>query len=209
MSQQTSRDFVALIHKSRTLHTDLTAVIAQSRALRACSLELVLCGHPRIRGASDVDSRDLTAAIRAKIAERRLPVARPSQIWAGDGHGDPCDACDLPIAPAEVEYEANFVGPEGAFRFHRTCFDAWHQERAERMPPPIAGGSNGADDMSLITDILAGGAALCVECIAHKTGLAPGQTGSLLMRIGQVLKVESAPAVCDGCLTTKRTFRLG
>jgi len=203
------RDFPALIQRGRSLCTDLTVVIAQSRALRACSLELVLFGHPRIRGASDVDSRNLTATIRAKIADGRLPVERPSQIWAGDGRGDPCDACELSITSVDVEYEANFVVPAGIFRFHRKCFDAWQQERAERMPPPIAGGSNGADDRSLLAGILADGAALCVECIVNKTGLAPGRTGSLLMRIGQVFKVESAPAACDGCLTVKRTFRLG
>ena len=82
-------------------------------------------------------SSEIVAAIRAKLADHRLPLARPSQMWAGDGSGEPCDACDQPIPRDDVEYEAQFL-PGGTFRFHRKCFDTWHQERAAHMQPPRA-----------------------------------------------------------------------
>jgi hypothetical protein len=82
---------------------------------------------------AEQDSRDFIAVIRAKLAAGTLPTARPSQVWAGESRGDVCDACDRPIAPAEMEYEVN-ITDHGVFRFHRACFDAWHQERARRLP---------------------------------------------------------------------------
>jgi hypothetical protein len=54
-------------------------------------------------------------------------------VWAGESLGDLCDACDQVIAPGEMEYEANVADP-GTFRFHRRCFDAWHEERARLLP---------------------------------------------------------------------------
>jgi hypothetical protein len=77
--------------------------------------------------------RGLTAVIRAKLADGRLPIDRPSQTWAGLGSDHACDGCDEPITKAEIEYEAKFVVPAGVFRFHRKCFDVWLQERVARI----------------------------------------------------------------------------
>jgi hypothetical protein len=81
---------------------------------------------------------DCSVTIRAKMDAGTLPSTRPSQVWAGESRGETCDACDGPIAAGEMEYEAN-VADQGMFRFHRRCFDVWHQERAARTsgsPPP-------------------------------------------------------------------------
>jgi hypothetical protein len=76
----------------------------------------------------DPNNLDCSATIRAKLAAGTLPATRPSQVWAGESRGETCDACDRPIAPGEIEYEAN-LADRGVFRFHLTCFDLWHQLR--------------------------------------------------------------------------------
>jgi hypothetical protein len=53
-------------------------------------------------------SSEIVTAIRAKLADGRLPLARPSQMWAGHGTGEPCDACDQSITRDDVEYESSF-----------------------------------------------------------------------------------------------------
>jgi len=78
-------------------------------------------------------SRALTAAIRAKLADGRLPMGRPAQTWAGLGSDNACDGCDKPITGTEIEYEAKFVVPVRVFRFHRKCFGVWQQERTARI----------------------------------------------------------------------------
>jgi hypothetical protein len=119
------------------------------------------------------DSSEIITAIRAKIADGRLPVERPSQIWAGDGSGEPCDACDRPITPAEIEYEAQFL-PARMLRFHRMCFDAWHQLRAGLMSPPISGGSDGEPRGPKLSAVIVAflrehrGEAFCAGCLALK-----------------------------------------
>jgi hypothetical protein len=80
----------------------------------------------------DQNNRDCSATIRGKLAAGTLPATRPSQVWVGESQGETCDACDQPIAPGEIEYEANLVD-RGVFRFHRGCFDLWHQERAAHL----------------------------------------------------------------------------
>jgi len=78
-------------------------------------------------------SRGLTAVIRAKLADGRLPSDRPSQTWAGLGTDHACDGCDAPITKAEIEYEAKFDVRARVFRFHRQCFDVWLQERVAKI----------------------------------------------------------------------------
>jgi hypothetical protein len=80
----------------------------------------------------DHNSPDCSSAIRAKLAAGTLPLTRPSQVWVGESLGETCDACDQPIVPGEIEYEAN-LADQGTFRFHRRCFDLWQQERATRL----------------------------------------------------------------------------
>jgi hypothetical protein len=73
-------------------------------------------------------SRDVTAAIRAKIVAGTLPTAAPLKVWFSPGTNRPCDGCDQPITEAEVEYEIDLPA-ERVCRLHQKCLDLWHQER--------------------------------------------------------------------------------
>ena len=46
------------------------------------------------------------------------------------------------------------------------------------------------------------------DCITRKTGIPKDRLGSVLVRIGRVIKMDVAPGRCDGCLSTRRVFRL-
>ncbi len=119
------------------------------------------------------ESSELITAIRGKTADGRLPAERPSQMWAGDGRGEPCDACDRPITSADIEYEV-IVLPDRMFRFHQPCFDAWHQVRAGLMSPPISGGSGGEPRGPKLSAVIVAflrehrGEAFCAGCLALK-----------------------------------------
>lgn len=76
---------------------------------------------------------DHGVVIRRKVRAGTLPTTTPSQVWVGESRGEPCDACDRPIPRGEMEYEAHVIG-QGVFRFHRKCFDLWHQERQHATP---------------------------------------------------------------------------
>lgn len=54
-------------------------------------------------------------------------------VGYGKGQGT-CNACDLPVKPGEVEYEANLPGRH-TLRFHQGCLAAWHKERAAYLKP--------------------------------------------------------------------------
>ena len=73
--------------------------------------------------------QDLTGKIRKKLAEGRLPRESPTRLWVGNGNGNVCDACGQPIAPADLEYEPDFVDRRRTVRLHQACLDLWHQER--------------------------------------------------------------------------------
>ena len=49
---------------------------------------------------------------------------------------------------------------------------------------------------------------LCADWIAKKTGLPIARVEPVLARIGTALRVMSAGALCDACLTAKKVFRL-
>ena len=65
----------------------------------------------------------------------------------------------------------------------------------------------GSADTGLISAVLAGGAALCLECIAQKTGVPIGDVESVLARIGKTLRIESGRSLCRDCLTRRTVFR--
>lgn len=70
---------------------------------------------------------NIEAKIRAKLAERRLPLKSSIGAWAGFGSGGLCDACDRPILATEVEHELDFEGEGGVrtFYFHADCEAIW------------------------------------------------------------------------------------
>ena len=57
--------------------------------------------------------------------------------------------------------------------------------------------------MAMIVD-----ATLCTECIAKKIDAPIDRVEPILVRIAAVLRVQSADARCDACLTVKKVFRL-
>ena len=69
--------------------------------------------------------------IREKMDLGVLPSDKPSKMYAGHGTGEPCEGCETPIVPAQVEYE--FEAPDGrAIRFHLGCAGLWEAERRRR-----------------------------------------------------------------------------
>jgi hypothetical protein len=154
---------------------------------------------------AEQDSRDVDAVIRTKLLAGTLPSIRPSQIWAGESAGAICDACDQAIALRDVEYEANFVDG-GTFRFHRRCFDVWHQQRAEQTPPPISGGSGSVQDVTFA--LLYGANGLCVECIAAKVARSADRVAAILGAMSTTVLIYQTHAECVRCQREVEVFSL-
>jgi|SRR5215470_2153750 len=66
---------------------------------------------------------------------------------------------------------------------------------------PIHGGS----DLPLVMDVISE-AALCLECIAKKTGLQRVAVDDLLKRLAEIVWLRIRPRRCDGCLQSRTTF---
>jgi len=64
------------------------------------------------------------------------------------------------------------------------------------------------NDYSLIVTILASHTALCMRCLVKMTALSPDDVERLLRKIGEMFRIESATAICDGCLTERTAYRL-
>ena len=69
--------------------------------------------------------------LQAHVLPRHLPPADTSAVPAiriGKGTGEPCAACEEPIAPEEPLEEC--VYPSGqVLRFHGLCYKYWNEER--------------------------------------------------------------------------------
>jgi hypothetical protein len=76
-----------------------------------------------------IGREELTDVVRAKLVTKRLPLDAPERVWVGSGTGLVCSACEQPIPRSEIEYELD-TPSHGTLRFHRTCLEVWHQERA-------------------------------------------------------------------------------
>ena len=87
-------------------------------------------------------------AIRAKIREQlradilptHLPPSAPLEagqrtavlaMRTGTGTGEPCSACQEPIAPGEP-LEAREYPSGRVLRFHGLCYKYWNEERGAR-----------------------------------------------------------------------------
>jgi len=68
--------------------------------------------------------------------------------------------------------------------------------------------SRGSDDAGLISATLADGAALCLECIAKKTGVPIDHVEAVLARIGKTLRIGSGRGLCSACLAGRTVVRL-
>jgi hypothetical protein len=65
--------------------------------------------------------------IRSKLADGALPRERQGQLWVGYGSGAPCDGCDRPITPDQVEHEV--IAGRRTLRLHLDCLRIWESER--------------------------------------------------------------------------------
>ena len=65
------------------------------------------------------------ALIRAKIAAGTLPTRISGKLYARNGSGRPCDGCDTPILPAQVEYEFRDGVDAPGVRLHLGCVGLW------------------------------------------------------------------------------------
>ena len=68
--------------------------------------------------------------------------------------------------------------------------------------------SRGSDDAGLISATLADGAALCLECIAKKTGVPIDHVEAVLARIGKTIRIASGRGLCSTCLAGRKVVRL-
>lgn len=72
-------------------------------------------------------------------------------------------------------------------------------------PRPIRGGS---DDLEVVTNVLAGGAELCADCIAQKTGIPRVEMPLVIARIAKTVRVQTPDTRCAVCLMTRPVYRL-
>jgi hypothetical protein len=73
--------------------------------------------------------------LRTGVLPRDLPPADPSAaapaIRTETGAGEPCAACEEPIAPGQPLEACEY--PSGqVLRFHGACYQCWNDERAAR-----------------------------------------------------------------------------
>jgi hypothetical protein len=77
--------------------------------------------------------------ILAKVLIGQLPRRATTRCWVGQGQGLPCDGCDRPVTPADLQHEVDAIGL-GTLRFHARCMQLW--EEASATPRDISGGSS-------------------------------------------------------------------
>ncbi len=73
---------------------------------------------------------------RQAIRAGKLPRDEPDRMWGGEGVGEFCAVCDLPISRRYLEYELQFdqnSDPPAlhAYHLHLPCFAAWELERTD------------------------------------------------------------------------------
>jgi hypothetical protein len=73
---------------------------------------------------------DAAKLIGERLDTGRLPLVEPAKMWIGFGRDEPCDGCDEPIHPTQVQYVVDAEGK--AIRFHETCAALWDAERQRR-----------------------------------------------------------------------------
>jgi hypothetical protein len=77
----------------------------------------------------DQELADLLLLTRTKLQAGKLPITSAVKVWGGQGNGSPCDVCEQPILPTDIEYETEMSGAR-TYRFHSRCLGLWHEERA-------------------------------------------------------------------------------
>ena len=67
--------------------------------------------------------QSLAEMVRDKIDAGALPLDRPAKLWAGQGSGGSCAACDQPTLSSQVEFERSMRGapPSGSTSGATAC----------------------------------------------------------------------------------------
>ena len=142
------------------------------------------------------DSHDITAVIREKIADGRLPTARPSRVWAGKPSRQLCAACDVVIEAPAIEYEVDT--DRGTLRFHQKCFEVWHFER-----------DISADDLRALAEVLtAAHTPLCPDCLAERLSVPVTRVLVLLDRMAGAVAVKRSLGPCGRCARHVQVFSI-
>jgi hypothetical protein len=81
-----------------------------------------------------MEEETLRQKARAVMESGKLPRHIPDRTWGGPGVGALCVICDLPVRPAEMEFEIEFQrnGDNPGldkYHVHTRCFAAWEFER--------------------------------------------------------------------------------
>jgi hypothetical protein len=83
-----------------------------------------------------VTEDDIRARIRAMLRTGDLGCDDAARVWGGSGSGKRCAACLAPIAPSDVEYEADFNGH--TLHFHMRRHQIWLEECEPEAPSEAA-----------------------------------------------------------------------
>ena len=70
-----------------------------------------------------------------KLDAGTLPVNSPRKLWAGQGTGQLCGACEQQILSSHAEYELEYDDGGPVPRFHAACHALWEEERLRRVRP--------------------------------------------------------------------------
>jgi hypothetical protein len=75
------------------------------------------------------------AEARHAIDSGKLPRSEPDRTWGGPGGGASCSVCANPVTAQQMEYEVEFVRPDGLgrvkYHLHLRCFAVWELERTK------------------------------------------------------------------------------
>jgi hypothetical protein len=88
-------------------------------------------GEPTRRTNALKSPDQVKSMIATKLAADALPVDPPSITAPGPGSGAPCDACEEPIRPHDMECACEFP-LHSSLRFHVDCFAEWRRQQDTR-----------------------------------------------------------------------------
>jgi hypothetical protein len=142
-----------------------------------------------------------------KLDEGVLPWDEPRKIWIGYGQRRPCDACEQPILPAQVEHALDFSS-DHKIQLHAGCAALYQVERTIRGHPrrPRADGTDqpAGSPYAMIVGALARGV-LCHDCVIMSTNLTVELIEEILAELRKSLVIDSGRACCV-CGTCQGTF---
>jgi hypothetical protein len=81
---------------------------------------------------AEVDVRTIRTIVRNKMDRGGLPRQRPEKTLGSYGAGEPCTACDMPIAPEQLQWSLLWSRKVVTHRFHVACHRLWEAECRRR-----------------------------------------------------------------------------